>query len=98
MTEEEIMFMSGKEEVKSEEEERVKSWRKIVLGGVMMMNRKRKIKWKQLAMGVSEESSSVESSSSRSDVSNIVSGVCRKGDSSAEMLKYAVELLLVGVK
>jgi hypothetical protein len=33
MTDEEIMFISGREEVKSKGEERVKSWRKIVLGG-----------------------------------------------------------------
>ncbi len=42
MEDEEVMFMSGREEVKSEGEERVKSWRKIVLEGVMMMDQKRK--------------------------------------------------------
>ena len=33
MTDEEIMFMNGREEVKSKGDERVKSWRKIVLEG-----------------------------------------------------------------
>ena len=47
MTDEEIMFMSGKDEVKSKGEERVKSWRKIVLEGVMMMDRDRKKKWQR---------------------------------------------------
>ena len=38
MEDEEVMFMSGRQEVKSEGEERVRSWRKVVLEGVMMMD------------------------------------------------------------
>jgi hypothetical protein len=108
MTDEEIMFMTGRKEVKSEGEERVKSWRKIVLEGVMMMERERKKKWKEMIMGVrqasssssssSGSSSSISSSSGRSDVSTIVSSVSSDGGRSADMLAYAVELLLVGMK
>ena len=62
MEDDEVMFMSGTEEVKSEGEERVKSWRKIVLEGVTMMERRRKKKWKEVIMGVGQASSSNNSS------------------------------------
>jgi hypothetical protein len=42
MTEEEIMFVSGKQEVKGKGQARVKSWRKIVSRGVMLMERERR--------------------------------------------------------
>jgi hypothetical protein len=110
MTDEEIMFMSGKEEVQREDlEERVKSWRKIVLGGVMMMDRTRKKQWKKMIMGVEEGSSNVRSNSSSSSSSSsgtssstssssVSSSMSNKGNSSADMLVYAAELLLVGVE
>ena len=88
MTDEEIMFMSGREEVQSKGEERVKSWRKIVLGGVMTMDRERKKRWKKMIMGVGEASISVSSNGSGGNSCS----------SSANMMGYAAELLLVGVK
>jgi hypothetical protein len=80
MEDEEVMFMSGREEVKSEGEERVKSWRKIVLEGVMMMDQKRKKEWKRMRMGVGASSSGDNSSSSSS--SNNSSGSSRSSRSS----------------
>ena len=52
MSEEEIMLLSGKEETKERGQTTVKSWRKIVLRGVMMMDRKRKKEWNRRRMGV----------------------------------------------
>ena len=50
MVDEEIILGSGRQEVKGKG--RVKCWRKIVLRGVMMMERKRKEEWKRVKMGV----------------------------------------------
>ena len=52
MTDEEIMFISGREEVKNKGEKKEESWRRIVLDGVMILDRERKKKWKQIIMGV----------------------------------------------
>ena len=92
MEDEEVMFVSGRQEVKTEGEERVKSWRKIVLEGVMMMDQKRKKEWKKMRMGVGDDSSNVSTSCSvaSSSGSNNVS-------SSADVLEYAAELLSVSV-
>jgi hypothetical protein len=90
MTEEEIMFVSGKQEVKGKGQARAKGWRKIVLRGVMLMERERKKEWKRVVMGVGQSSSGSSSSSSSSSVSSSVSR-------SVDMLVYAVELLSVGL-
>jgi hypothetical protein len=52
MSEEEIMLLSGKEGMKERGQTTVKSWRKIVLRGAMMMSRKRKKGWNRRRMGV----------------------------------------------
>ena len=52
MTDEEIMFVSGGLEVKGKWKVRVKSWRKIVLRWVVMIERKRKKECKRVKMGV----------------------------------------------
>ena len=97
MEDEYIMLVSGRQEVKTEGEERMKSWRKIVLSGVMMMDQKSKKQWKKLRMGVEpgESSSSVSSeSSSRSSTTGVSSTV----NSSADVLVYAAELLSVSME
>ena len=94
MEDEESMFVSGRQEVKSMGQERVKSWRKIVLGGVMMMNQKRKKQWEELRMAVESGSSSSVSSNSSSSSTRVSSTV----NSSADMLVYAAESLPVSME
>lgn len=78
MPEEKIMLLGGKEEMKGRGQATVKSWRKIVLRGVMMMERKRKKEWKRRKMGVGERDGCSSSSGGTS--------------SSAALLAYAAEL------
>lgn len=84
MKDEEVMFLSG-QALERKGQARVKSWRKIVLKGVMMMERKRKREWKRIRMGVEEQGRTRDSSSSGDDVGG-----------GASMLAYAADLLLGG--
>ena len=88
MSEEQIMLLGGREEMRGRGQATVKSWRKIVLRGVMMMNRKRKREWRRRCMGVGDDgSSSIASDSDDSGIGSASIGI------SAGLLARAAELL-----